>query len=477
MNNPPPINRGTKPEEPVRRYPPGDRPYQTTTTSNEQEQTKTTNMDTKQTTTSHEQPGFVHSAMETTRQFGKTVTESVTGWLRKATSKDEVGSSKGQKEQVESLNSEREQGRMVLYQGKQQAASSSTSSQIPSTSSKIPSTSYSQIPSSSYSQTPQTPQTSQTSQKPEKTQLQSNLDYYQILEIEKTATQSEIKKAYFRLAKIHHPDRSKNNSSERFKQISEAYQILSSPKDRAFYDKHGVSPSNADFLDPHTLFQQMFGGTKFAHIFGELSILDTEAQQSGQVQQSAQEKIVPLVVALLNKIKTLEEEGPARFRLSVTQEALDLMDAPGGRELVGLVGYVYAQESRQFLGGFGGFWAQIEERSHRFGAKFSAIRSVVKAQMAAERIEQGKSVDKEADEKIAMESGLAMLWKVGKLEIEDTLRAVCETVLGDKAVTKEEKRKRAEAIGVIGEIFGKMAKEEGKGRKEEKGEFVWPPKD
>jgi curved DNA-binding protein CbpA len=63
-------------------------------------------------------------------------------------------------------------------------------------------------------------------------------DYYSTLGISKTASSEEIKKAYRRLAHEHHPDKGKGDP-DKFKQINEAYQILSDPNKRAQYDRFG----------------------------------------------------------------------------------------------------------------------------------------------------------------------------------------------------------------------------------------------
>lgn len=66
-------------------------------------------------------------------------------------------------------------------------------------------------------------------------------DYYKILGVEKTATQDEIKKAYRKLAMKHHPDRNAGNKSseEKFKEITEANEVLSDPEKRKKYDTLG----------------------------------------------------------------------------------------------------------------------------------------------------------------------------------------------------------------------------------------------
>ncbi|KAF2197881.1 TPR-like protein [Delitschia confertaspora ATCC 74209] len=80
-------------------------------------------------------------------------------------------------------------------------------------------------------------------------------DYYKILGIEKDATEQQIKKAYRKLAIIHHPDKNAGDedAAERFKEIQEAHETLSDPQKRARYD------SGEDLIDP----SDMFGGGGF----------------------------------------------------------------------------------------------------------------------------------------------------------------------------------------------------------------------
>jgi len=65
-------------------------------------------------------------------------------------------------------------------------------------------------------------------------------DYYEVLGVPKNASQDEIKKAFRRLAHVHHPDK-KGGDEKKFKEINEAYQVLSDPKKRGQYDQFGHS--------------------------------------------------------------------------------------------------------------------------------------------------------------------------------------------------------------------------------------------
>ncbi len=97
-------------------------------------------------------------------------------------------------------------------------------------------------------------------------------DYYQVLELECTATDADIKKAYRRLAMKHHPDRNSGDatSEESFKEAKEAYEALSDPQKRAAYDQFGhagLEQGRGHGVDPGEVFGDIFGEV-FGDIFG-----------------------------------------------------------------------------------------------------------------------------------------------------------------------------------------------------------------
>ncbi|KAK3391509.1 X-domain of DnaJ-containing-domain-containing protein [Sordaria brevicollis] len=119
--------------------------------------------------------------------------------------------------------------------------------------------------------------------------------YYDVLNVKPTATELEIKKAYRKLAIVHHPDKNPDDPTahERFQQIGEAYQVLSDPDLRAAYDKYGKESARPTegFVDPAEFFTSIFGGEAFMDWIGEISLMKdlTATMEISMAEMEAEE--------------------------------------------------------------------------------------------------------------------------------------------------------------------------------------------
>ena len=87
--------------------------------------------------------------------------------------------------------------------------------------------------------------------------MASKRDYYEVLQVSKTASAEEIKRAYRKMAVQFHPDKNPGDASaeEKFKELGEAYDVLSDPEKRAAYDRFGHNAFAQGWMTLNTLIE------------------------------------------------------------------------------------------------------------------------------------------------------------------------------------------------------------------------------
>lgn len=153
-------------------------------------------------------------------------------------------------------------------------------------------------------------------------------DYYDVLGVGQDASEEEIKKAYRKKAMKYHPDRSDEpDAEERFKEISEAYAVLSDPEKRRAYDQYGHAGVEGQFGSQEQWFQQ----ADFQDVFGEMGIdlgglfshLFGQGFAGGRRQQArGEDLVVRLSVDAAELIEGIEKE--------VTVERMEPCEACNG---------------------------------------------------------------------------------------------------------------------------------------------------
>lgn len=203
---------------------------------------------------------------------------------------------------------------------------------------------------------------------------------------------------------------------------------------------------------------------------------EKERKQAAEREKQRQERVSKLVEKLIRKLSiytesvrnandpVLEKEVEKSFREITRLEAEELKHESYGVELLNAVGFVYSAKSKHylastgFLGSFGGVFHSAASSIHVVRETVSTVRAALELKNVFEELakaeDAGITVERKRElEEQAAEKGMRALFKGAKLEVESVIREVSEAVLYDSSIGKETQRLRAQALGIVGDIY------------------------
>ncbi len=286
-------------------------------------------------------------------------------------------------------------------------------------------------------------------------------EYYDLLGVSTNATPSEIKKSYYKKARVVHPDKNPGDpeAATKFQALGHAYNVLSNEELRANYDKNGKAETTAEEeaggqVDAMVFFNVMFGSLKLEKYIGELwlgqtadsmlkdggSSMGLSPEELEQLPEEEREKIMTEKLTVMqeeSELKTAkrqvtcaknlrervepylramnadecntEEEKEAvkeEFRKGCREEAMEIAKGAQGDFYLKIIGFSLAVNAEEYLGfqnsflGLGGHLARTKANASGFGSTLGLLGAGIKAASAGVRtMQQAESLQKDLEER------------------------------------------------------------------------------
>lgn len=275
-------------------------------------------------------------------------------------------------------------------------------------------------------------------------------EYYDLLGVSTGATAVDIKKSYYKKARLVHPDKCNDpDAADKFQKLGHAYNVLSNEQLRAAYDKNGKAETTAEEdaqMDPMIFFNVMFGSTLVEPYIGELGLAQTadtmmkdgandattqeeyesmteeerekvmdekiavmqaesefkKAKRQVTCAKNLRKRVQPYLDLLHSSSDNNKKDAKIKFREDCTEEAVKIAQGSQGDFYLKTIGFALEVNAEEYLGfeksflGLGGHLARTKQNASGFSSTMGLLGAGIKAASAGVRtMHQAEAMQKD----------------------------------------------------------------------------------